>query len=220
MAPSRRRRIVSALAGVVAVPAAVIACNDLIGLSDYKRVECTGLVCDGGGLFDADAGDGGTDPGTIDASGTQPVRWAAWPMPNYVVPDVGPDATDNPLSYSDAGSGVVDNVTRLVWANPMPPGASNLSFADARALCEKLPNGPWRLPSRIELVTLLDLSKPTGAKIHDVFAGTPSSVHWTSSEVRPFEPARQYWVVDFREGGLEKRAAEVDTAAVRCVKDR
>jgi hypothetical protein len=221
MAPSRRRRIVSALAGVVVVPAAVVACNDIIGLSDYKRVECTGLVCaDSGALFDGplvDSGDGGTDP-TVDASGTHPVRWAAWPMPNYVIPGADATTNPNPMSYSKFDGGVLDNVTKLVWAQPMPAEAANRSFADATAFCEKLPNGPWRLPSRIELVTLLDLSKDGAAKIDATFAGTPASAHWTSSEVRPFGRDRKYWVVDFGEGGLAQ-LEETSRAAVRCVKD-
>ncbi len=215
--------MLSALAGVVAVPAAMIACNDIIGLSDYQRVECTGLVCDGGGLPDTstiDATDGTDGGGRGDASGTQPVRWAAWPMPNYVPPDASPDSVDNPLSYSATTGGFVDDVTGLVWAHPMPSEAgSPMPFEQAKALCDRLPNGPWRLPSRIELVTLLDLSKQGTAKIAATFEGTLPVAHWTSSEVRPFEPERQYWVVDFGSGGLAKLHAGT-SAAVRCVKDR
>ena len=103
----------------------------------------------------------------------------------------------------------------------MPPDAANKTYEDALKLCA----APWRLPSRIELVTLLDHSR-TGAKINAAFAGALQAPHWTSSEVRirldnnvpALVDPPQFWVVDFDKGGLDKRDP-ASTAAVRCVKD-
>ncbi|MBX3201941.1 MAG: DUF1566 domain-containing protein [Labilithrix sp.] len=214
---SSRRRVLLALAGA-SVMSLALACNGIIGLSDYSRGECSGgelceeLVPDAG----ADAPDAAADAPDVkpDASGTLPVSWAAWPMPNY---DAG-GAVDNPMGYDVvADQGFEDRVTKLVWRHPMPANASSATYEQALEIC----SAPWRLPSRIELVTLLDLSA-SGAKVSDVFKspapGVPQSSHWTFSEVRPFDPVkREHWVVDFDRGGLAKRE-EAGSAAVRCVK--
>jgi len=200
----------------------VLACNAIIGISDYKRGECNGggICGDGGEPFDGSAADARTDGGPevkADASGTQPVSWAAWPMPNY---DAGTPIDNAPMAYDEvANQGWMDRITKLVWRHPMPQGSENVTYARALEICAS----PWRLPSRIELVTLLDLSQP-GAKIDPVFKtpepGTPQGAHWTFSEVRPFggDAGRAHWVVDFAEGGLAKRDETGGLAAVRCVK--
>lgn len=219
---SSRRRVFAGLAGLIVVPLAIAACNGIIGLDDYQRVECTGLVCDGGARFDVMVPDGGRDSAPdapiVTGTGAKPVSWAAWKMPNY---DAG-GVTENPMSYTPTAdnAGLSDNVTSLVWRQPMPPQAGDQkTFEEARQLCDSIQDGPWRLPSRIELVTLLDLGQP-GARIAPVFTGTSPDVYWTSSEVRPFVgPNREYWVVDFSgDGVLKKRAESVGKAYVRCVK--
>ncbi|MBX3223911.1 MAG: DUF1566 domain-containing protein [Labilithrix sp.] len=220
MAPSSsRRRVLFALAGASLLPLAV-ACNGIIGLSDYTRAECSGgEVCDDAGGVDTGPGDAPFDTdrpdAKPDAAGTLPVSWAAWPMPNY---DAG-GALDNPMGYDViTNQGFQDRVTKLVWRHPMPEGAESLPYESALKVCES----PWRLPSRIELVTLLDLSA-SGAKANAVFKTPPGQaiqqgVHWTFSEVRPFDvEKREHWVVDFDRGGLAKRA-ESQRAAVRCVR--
>jgi hypothetical protein len=102
----------------------------------------------------------------------------------------------------------------------MPAEAGAQTFEGAVKLCASIKDGgPWRLPSRIELVTLLDLGQ-SGVRIDPLFSGTHQGVYWTSSEVRPFVgPNREYWAVDFSGGGvLAKRAETGGSAAVRCVK--
>lgn len=223
MAPSNRRRRISwALAGSCVMPLA-LACNGVIGLSDYRRGECSGggVCSDAGPLFDGTVADSPVDGDrpdvTTDASGTRPVSWAAWPMPNY---DAGAPIDNAPMAYDVVVSqGFQDRITKLVWRHPMPPEAANATYAKALEICAS----PWRLPSRIELVTLLDMGQ-NGAKIAPVFKapdpGTPQGVHWTFSEVRPFgeDGRREHWVVDFGVGGVAKRDENGGQAAVRCVK--
>ena len=215
------RRLLWALACSAAIPL-VVACNGIIGLSDYTRGECSGGgVCGDGGLTDTLLGDGSPDvkiDAKTDASGTLPVSWAAWPMPNY---DAGTPIDNSPMGYDPiANQGFEDRITGLVWRHPMPT-SELVSYQKALEIC----SGEWRLPSRIELVTLLDLGQ-SGAKIDPVFkvdAGTVQGAYWTFSEVRSVfrefgsDGERKHWVVDFGTGGLDKRD-EGGQAAVRCVK--
>ena len=221
MAPSRQR-LLRFLLGTSVLPLA-LACNGIIGLSDYTRAECSGggVCADGGGpdVLVAEGGDVNVPDVKVDAVGTLPVSWAAWPMPNY---DAGAPV-DNPMGYDVvAGQGLEDRVTNLVWRHPMPE-STQVSYQRALEIC----SGEWRLPSRIELVTLLDLGQ-TGAKIDPAFkteSGTAQGVYWTFSEVRsvfrPFgaDGKREHWVVDFSGvGGLLKRDENDGQAYVRCVK--
>ncbi len=217
-----RRKLLWTLACSVTVPL-VFACNGIVGISDYTRGECSGGgICGDGGLPDTVVGDGSSDAPQpkVDASGTQPVSWAQWPMPNY---DAGTPTDNAPMGYDAVANGLQDKITKLVWRHPMPAGSDRASYAKARDLC----SGEWRLPSRIELVTLLDLGQPTGAKIDPAFkadSATVQGVYWTFSEVRSAfgeygaDGVRDHWVVDFGGGGLDKRDENGEEAAVRCVK--
>jgi hypothetical protein len=138
-------------------------------------------------------------------------------MPND---DAGP-GTPNPISYNVGAETVLDNVTNLTWQKDQPAAQTNRTYADAKAACDNLmlaSDSSWRLPSRIELVTLLDLEKQP--RIAPAFSNTTPTAYWSSSEVR--RPAGvtgslQYWVVDFGDGNVEK-LSPASTASVRCVK--
>ncbi|MDB4942496.1 MAG: hypothetical protein JWP97_2030 [Labilithrix sp.] len=213
--PSRRR--VAAGLGALALPA-LVACNGILGLSDYEKVDCAGGRCGDGGLpdvLDPDVLDTGAD--VIDESrGAGPTSWAQWPMPNYAS-DAG--FLPNPLSYEAVSPDARrDLVTQLVWKKQIT--AESASHEAAKAACAALAtNGPWRLPTRIELVTLLDFGQKTGPFVDPGFAISNVKV-WTSSELRPFDPnAPSYWVVDFESGVVQPRkAGAADRAAVLCVK--
>lgn len=224
MAPSRRRLLL-VVAGALVVPGS-IACNAIIGLDDFERTECGSEPCpfDGGPDVRDDVvrPDGGFDA-TVDAPpGVGPVSWAEFRMPNYkedagiVVPPA--------LSYELVGTDAVeDKVTFLVWRRAVIGAGFGTDFTvdDARAECEKLPNGPWRLPKRIELVTLLSHAHPAPA-IDTAYFQMPSGVlAWTSSEVRPV-PAGQppkYWIVDFKTGALAQQLG-TEPAKALCVKGK
>lgn len=209
MAPSRKV--------FLAVVPFLVACNAIIGLSDYKQGECSG----GGSCTDARADttvvipDTGTDVVFVDAGGTAPVSWARWHMPNYLQ-DGSPEASIQ--SYAATDGGWYESVSKLTWREPAEPGTK--TFSQAQQFCAGLGDGKWRLPTRIELVTLLDLSQPAQQPTIDPkFATTLRQAYWTTSEVRPFGNGapRQHWTVDFAKGGLDT-AEENDARGVRCIK--
>ena len=207
---------------VAAAPLA-LACNAIVGLDDYKRTECGASPC----AFEAGPDqitpdrivpDNFVPDATPDAPpGVGPVSWAQFPMPNYK------DAsTVRPLTYNLFPDQVEDTVTTLVWRK-LVVGAPTEQFGvdrsqdAAREECKKIANGPWRLPKRIELVTLLSYGHAAPAIDTSAFPSFPSDTVWTSSEVRPFNGS--YWAVDFSTGSLVQLNKDVG-AKVLCVKDK
>lgn len=86
-------------------------------------------------------------------------RFADWPMPNPAV-----SGLPNPPSYDTSHDGVViDEVTGLMWEAFLSP---ELAWPDAERYCDELrahQHCDWRVPSRIELVSLVDFSAASPA---------------------------------------------------------
>jgi hypothetical protein len=125
------------------------------------------------------AKDAGASPVPDAGSGTSPYVWANWPMPN-------PQATGlpNAQGYATLAAGrVADKVTHLEWQQWSDD--KQRSWSDAVAYCAGLTlgdNGGWRLPSRIELLSLLDFASTSPAAIDaQAFAGAPPSGFWSAS---------------------------------------
>jgi hypothetical protein len=113
-------------------------------------------------------------------------NWAEWPMPNGPV-DVAAGAP-NPMTYTANGDGTVtDNVTKLTWQEPLRTAASQtLNFSSAQAYCASLTlggHGGWRLPSQIELLSLVDFGIASPAPMIDAaaFPNTPAGLTWSST---------------------------------------
>lgn len=220
--PTRRsaRRIALGTILALGLPA-LIACNSLIGLSDFEKGQCSGARCpDEGGLFDQFV-EGGADVSQDafpDVKGADPVSWAKWRMPNYGEGGAGQPPPSQPLN-NDAGVGLVsDPTTKLVWSSTLVPG--DFVANQAASECQKLPNGPWRAPKRIELVSLLDYSRPKPFVDQARFPGLSIFKVWTTSEVRPFivdKPDQAYWVVNFETGAVEPLPGNLQ-AKVLCVR--
>lgn len=138
--------------------------------------------------------------------------WASWPMPNS--PSAG---SPNPQSYDTRVAGVViDRVTGLMWQRNME--ASNATFNEARKHCDRLMLAgydDWRLPSRIELVSLVDLSRSQPSINPAVFPKTPSDWFWTSSVAS--DSATAAWYVYFY-FGYPKTDEMSNRFGVRCVR--
>ncbi|MDP9002679.1 MAG: DUF1566 domain-containing protein [Myxococcota bacterium] len=106
--------------------------------------------------------------------------WAGWPMPNSAV-DFAAGAP-NLESYTVHGDGTVtDAVTGLMWQQTAP--SLSYTWADAKAYCMGLTlagYADWRLPTTIELISIVDYSKNVPALDMAAFAGGTSEV-WSST---------------------------------------
>jgi Protein of unknown function (DUF1566) len=160
---------------------------------------------------------GAPDAATADSPGERrprppPARWALWPMPN--APSSG---LPHPQSYdATASGGVLDNVTGLMWQRRVDP--LSMTFDDANALCDRAELGgyrDWRLPSRIELVSILDLVEIQPSIDRDAFPRTPSDWFWTSS-VASDSPAEAWYVYFYF--GYPKTDERRSRFSVRCVR--
>jgi hypothetical protein len=138
-----------------------------------------------------------------------------------------PDVT-NPASqpsYTPQMDTVLDNVTHLLWQNNIPTtgsicGMGGLcTWEQARDVCDTLTlagSSDWRLPSRVELESLLDLTRQ-GSAIAAPFqvATNPRPRFWTRSVYALSTKSR--WYVDFLEGWSFYDPTP-NTYYVRCVR--
>jgi hypothetical protein len=177
-----------------------------------------GAVASGGVVVTGGiVGTGGVGTGGAVVAGD----WAGWPMPNDQV-DVTAGAP-NLESYTDNGDGTVtDNVTGLMWQQAV--SATTYTWVQAVAYCPTLRlagHSDWRLPSRIELVSIVDLgvTSGSGGQINATyFPSWPASGEfrfWTSSP--PDAGASFAWYVDFAFGGTDSLHVS-NTWSVRCVR--
>ena len=112
---------------------------------------------------------------------------------------------------------VVDKVTNLKWQQTIDGAA--FSWPDARAFCSglTLAGGGWRLPTRIELVSIVDFTSANPVIDLRAFPGTPQARFWTASPVAG-EPSNA-WAIDFAFGnGLNYSAPTFTSYRVRCVR--
>ena len=187
---------------------------------------------DGAGGAAAASGSGGSEAGTGGAGGTENActdattagiaapehRFANWPMPHP--PGTG---FPNPFSYDTSQEGVVlDEVTGLMWMKVVQ-SSQPLSHDEAAAYCGALSTGgycDWRLPTRIELVSILDHTRVRPAYDTAVFpmAGVdPTSSYSAGNGVESDRsgPAHEgYWYFD-RDGYLTAIAADIRPRCVR-----
>lgn len=228
-----RRRATFAFASALPLALLLLACESITGLSDYEKVECTNLRCSEAG-FDGPLIDSGQDVRTdvVTVPPGDPATFAKWRMPNYDAGDGG--VVDNPQSFTrdgDARDVLIDQVTRLRWLSfdSGDAGAGEMTLEQAKAFCAGQPGG-WRVPTRIELVSLLDLGLGRPNRFPPAFKDAKSATYWTVSEhwsipagATTAQRDGQVWVVSFAPGQpslpLPPLTVQAPTAnaAVRCV---
>ena len=177
-----------------------------------------------GAAGDAGANQGGASEGGAageDGAAGQlegPARfepWALWPMPNAASAGL-----PNPASYDTSTAGVVlDKITGLVWQASVSPSA--YTWNGAKAYCASLVLAgfsDFRMPSRIELISIVDytIAKPGPVIDAVAFPNTPNTLFWTASPVALYGTTRA-WYVEFDNGFAftESTNAEYN---VRCVR--
>ncbi len=166
----------------------------------------------GGPNMGQDAGED-ADAGPIP---TLDPEWANWPMPNP--PEAG---VPYPADYAvDMAQGLVtDNVTNLIWQQNI--ATTPIAQDQAIAYCKGLTYGGfmdgWRLPTVIELVSLVDFTKPAPGPTIDenAFPNTPQDWFWTATPV--VSDPNSAWMVNFNSGKTGSNLM-VDAFRVRCVR--
>jgi len=204
------------------------ACVQIVGMDDptlVDRLDESAASSGGGGKgsTSSSTSSGSVDPPATssssssssgNSSGSPASVWANWAMPNPASANL-----PNPSSYSvDSASDIVtDLVTKLMWQRTLQAPA--LSFAEASAYCDSLNYGgfsDWRLPSRIELVSLVDFTRSNPAIDPTAFPDVKMTIFWTSSPKVSFAMS-DAWTVDFASGATS--AADLGTVLqVRCVR--
>lgn len=147
-------------------------------------------------------------------------EWAEWPMPNSAT-------LPNPEQYATGNGGVVDNVTGLIWQEPIDGNnqmgqncSTGCTQSDAAAYCSTLALGGfsnWRLPTYIELVSLLDYSYQLNPPLINqaAFPSTPQDFFWSST---PVANVPNYgWDISF-DAGYVSPTGNTGRARVRCVR--
>jgi hypothetical protein len=142
-------------------------------------------------------------------------------MPN--APGNGPNLVRYTLCADNQT--VRDNISGLVWQASVDTTASGqMTWQAAKTYCAQLTlaGGGWRLPSRIELVSILDVTQPSGNAQIDFtyFPNTPHEAFWTASP--SITTATAAWSVYFQDTGPQAgRIIPSDITAiqrVRCVR--
>lgn len=153
-------------------------------------------------------------PAQVGCSSHNADTWANWPMPNS--PGSG---LPNPASYTDLGNGTVrDNVTCLTWQ--LTPAPGTYTFTQAKAYCAglTLAGGDWQLPTRIQLMSIVDTAAAGPAIDATAFPGTPAGFFWTSSPWFVTASPLRAWIFNFYEGMESNDGFETGTYSVRCVR--
>jgi Protein of unknown function (DUF1566) len=145
------------------------------------------------------------------ASAFQAQNWAIWPMPNAA------PGLPNAQSFDVQPSGVVlDRVTGLMWQRKLDD--QQLTLVNATQHCADLSLAgfdDWRLPSRLELVSILDTMRVQPAIDAAAFPDTPSDWFWTST--LSGLDSQSAWYVYFY-FGYPKTDLVSNQFSVRCVR--
>jgi hypothetical protein len=137
-------------------------------------------------------------------------------MPNGPV-DVAAGAP-NTETYTDNMDGTVtDTVTGLMWQKAVAAGT--FTQPQAVAFCPTLTlatHSDWRLPTIIELTSIVDLGQSSPSINVTFFPATPAAAFWSSSPVVG-NGQGVAWGVYF-DGGFPSNLGMTDAYDVRCVR--
>ena len=137
-------------------------------------------------------------------------------MPNGPV-DVAAGAS-NPMSYTvNSDKTVTDNVTKLMWQQGVP--ATSYTWPAAIAYCSALRLGgyaDWRLPTLIELDSIVDYGKTQPCIDTVAFSSTPNARFWSSTPLAV--DATRAWFVFFYNGGGANTDPQTTSYDIRCVR--
>lgn len=158
-------------------------------------------------------------------------HYALWPMPDALL------GAKTPPSYTVGSETVTDDVTQLVWQRSVPASYAGCSgrtlgegtppgsactwdeadnYCKSAALAASLGGEDWRLPTKIELESILDETRRSPATNSDAFPNlTPESHFWTAT--RYVGTVDYYWHISFLDGYHGANRIH-DDYHVRCVR--
>jgi hypothetical protein len=178
----------------------------------------------GGSASGGATGSGGTGaPGACVPATCGTHKWPCWHMPNPAA-----SGLPNPASYTDLGNGAVrDNVTCLVWEKA--PNATQ-GFWQANAdHCASLVTSnfagysDWRLPTRVEMASIVDFARSGDAIDTTAFPKEPSGYYRTGSDwyetITGQNSSGFSWIYGMSSGFTSNAYAKsTSNAYVRCVR--
>jgi hypothetical protein len=122
----------------------------------------------------------------------------------------------NVPSYTTTATTLTDKVTQLIWQ--LIPEETQKTQADAVAYCDALDLGghtDWRLPTRLETVSVLDEGMGSGTAMPSAFPIDTQGAHWTASATGT--TAGAFFTVN-ETFGLWTLATGTSTHFARCVR--
>jgi hypothetical protein len=190
------------------------ACNTLLGLDGYR--EGTNVIIQDAGTDVEPQVDAGDAEVLKPPTGTVSESWAKWRIPH------SSDASTLLFvgRYEERDGSVLVQVspdTATDRKDPLTFGATHgtaATFEDANKYCKTLGSN-FRVPTRIELITLLDYDKAatTGKLFPPGFTNPGDGSYWTASFVQPIAKPITYWFVNTGTGivdfGVPKSAGVV-----------
>ena len=121
--------------------------------------------------------------------------------------DGGPDGCDSSrFNCVMEGKAVIDKQTGLIWARNANISKKAVSYEEATKLCQNIEIGGkkgWRLPTRDELIVLLDTSQsnpalPEGHPFKNVRTLLGNCDYWTCTECKG--DSKSAWIVRMQTG--------------------
>jgi hypothetical protein len=184
------------------------ACNVIAGLDRYEVSEACEADCGTGDSAldrkpdqppsERSPSEDGLPADAADAGEASVWRtWARWRMPN----PAGGEVDANLARYQVSNGVVRDLITSLEWQQDNEASCNDIESAEK--VCEE---AGWRLPTRIELATLIDYTQTPA--IDPIFVSKESRSYWTASPVMTSDGPvvdgglRAYWVIDFWYGAV------------------
>ncbi len=124
----------------------------------------------------------------------------------------------NPQSFADNGDETItDNITGLVWQKQDDGIIRN--WSDANTYCNNnspgLPGSGWRLPTRMELLSIINYGKDNPVADISYFPNTKSLSYWTSITTPNNTTIARLVGFDYGTTGIGNKT---DTSYVRCVR--
>jgi hypothetical protein len=231
----RRFKLVLTLAAACGIASGITSCRGILGLDGDEPLLPTdggNGEGEGGGVFadgasatdgnasgDGSAGGGGDGSSASDASNADAAKggdaapvvtsdWARWPLPAS-----SPGAANYTLTTDTA----LDKTTGLMWQRAF---SARINYSGAAAYCTGISDGgfhDWRVPTWIELVSIVDYSRSAPAIDTTAFTGVPSDWFWSTTVVGTTGLQQSIFFFSGKVAGLDTTAAQL--WRVRCVRN-